>query len=83
MRLAVSFMNSKSVRIVGITDGGVQMEANYVVVVAVDQAEMSEPIVWHPMYITLAVLIVVVGTIIHVSLTRRRKQEEKTGKRGL
>lgn len=59
------------------------MEANYVVVVAADQAEMSEPIVWHPMYITLAVLIVVVGIIIHVSLTRRRKQEEKTGKRGL
>lgn len=58
------------------------MEANYVVVAA-EQAEMSESIVWHPMYITLAILIVVVGTIIHVSLTRRRKQEEKTGKRGL
>lgn len=59
------------------------MEANYVVVVAAEQAEMSEPIVWHPMYITLAIMILVGGIIVHVSLTRRRKREEKTGKRGL
>lgn len=66
MRLVVSFMDGESVRIVEITDGGVQMETNYVVVVAAEQADMSEPIVWHPMYITLVIMILVGGIIVHI-----------------
>lgn len=57
-------------------------EADYVVVVA-EQTENKEPIVWRPFYVSLAVLIVTGGGIIHICLTKRRKQEEKTGKRGL